>query len=84
VPQFAHLPLILAPNKAKLSKRKHGEVVSLDDISRSRLCAAAFRNFLALLGWSPPDAKEIMSRDELVASVLARRHWPRERRLQLS
>src|SRR5204862_8104882 len=29
VPQFAHLPLILAPNKAKLSKRKHGEVVSL-------------------------------------------------------
>ena len=66
VPQFAHLPLILAPNKAKLSKRKHGEVVSLTTYRDRGFVPAAFRNFLALLGWSPPDGKEIMSRDELV------------------
>jgi glutamyl-tRNA synthetase len=66
VPQFAHLPLILAPNKAKLSKRKHGEVVSLTTYRDRGFVPAAFRNFLALLGWSPPEAKEIMSRDELV------------------
>jgi glutamyl-tRNA synthetase len=66
VPHFAHLPLILAPNKAKLSKRKHGEVVSLTTYRDRGFVPAAFRNFLALLGWSPPDAKEIMSRGELV------------------
>lgn len=66
VPQFAHLPLILAPNKAKLSKRKHGEVVSLTTYRDRGFVPAAFRNFLALLGWSPPDGKEVLSRDELV------------------
>jgi glutamyl-tRNA synthetase len=65
-PQFAHLPLILAPNKAKLSKRKHGEVVSLTTYRDRGFVPAAFRNFLALLGWSPPDGVEILSRDELV------------------
>ena len=66
VPQFAHLPLILAPNKAKLSKRKHGEVVSLTTYRDRGFVPAAFRNFLALLGWSPPDVKEILSREELI------------------
>ncbi len=66
VPQFAHLPLILAPNKGKLSKRKHGEVVSLTTYRDRGFVPAAFRNFLALLGWAPPDAKEILSVDELV------------------
>ena len=66
VPQFAHLPLILAPNKAKLSKRKHGEVVSLTTYRDRGFVPAAFRNFLALLGWSPPEGKEILSRDELI------------------
>ena len=65
-PQFAHLPLILAPNKAKLSKRKHGEVVSLTTYRDRGFVPAAFRNFLALLGWSPPEGKEILSRDDLV------------------
>jgi glutamyl-tRNA synthetase len=67
VPQFAHLPLILAPNKAKLSKRKHGEVVSLTTYRDRGFVPAAFRNFLALLGWSPPEGKELLSRDELIA-----------------
>src|SRR5213080_2290920 len=66
VPQFAHLPLILAPNKAKLSKRKHGEVVSLTTYRDRGFVPAAFRNFLALLGWSPPDSQEIMTREEMV------------------
>src|ERR1044071_4691892 len=66
VPQFAHLPLILAPNKGKLSKRKHGEVVSLTTYRDRGFLPAAFRNFLALLGWSPPEGKEILSKNELV------------------
>jgi glutamyl-tRNA synthetase len=67
VPRFAHLPLILAPNKAKLSKRKHGEVVSLTTYRDRGFVPAAFRNFLALLGWSPDDGQEMMTRDELIA-----------------
>ncbi|HEX8560484.1 MAG TPA: glutamate--tRNA ligase [Pyrinomonadaceae bacterium] len=67
-PTFAHLPLILAPNKAKLSKRKHGEVVSLTTYRDRGFIPAAFRNYLALLGWSPAEEnKEIMSLEELVA-----------------
>ena len=66
VPQFAHLPLILAPNKAKLSKRKHGEVVSLTTYRDRGFVPAAFRNFLALLGWSPPEGRELLSRDDLI------------------
>src|SRR5437879_3395253 len=66
VPEFAHLPLILAPNKAKLSKRKHGEVVSLTTYRDRGFVPAAFRNFLALLGWSPPDGQEIMTREEMI------------------
>ena len=65
-PRFAHLPLILAPNKGKLSKRKHGEVVSLTTYRDRGFVPAAFRNFLALLGWSPPEGREILSKEELV------------------
>jgi glutamyl-tRNA synthetase len=67
VPVFAHLPLILAPNKAKLSKRKHGEVVSLTTYRDRGFVPAAFRNYLALMGWSPGDEqKEIMSLEEMI------------------
>lgn len=66
IPQFAHLPLILAPNKGKLSKRKHGEVVSLTTYRDRGFVPAAFRNFLALLGWAPPEGKEVLSKEELV------------------
>ncbi len=66
VPRFAHLPLILAPNKSKLSKRKHGEVVSLTTYRDRGFIPGAFRNFLALLGWSPPEGKELLSKEELV------------------
>jgi glutamyl-tRNA synthetase len=66
VPRFAHLPLILAPDRSKLSKRKHGEVVSLTTYRDRGFLPAAFRNFLALLGWSPGGDREIMSLEELV------------------
>ncbi|MEO6051598.1 MAG: glutamate--tRNA ligase [Pyrinomonadaceae bacterium] len=65
-PTFAHLPLIMAPNKGKLSKRKHGEVVSMRTYRDAGFLAVAFRNFLALLGWSAGEEREIYSLDELV------------------
>lgn len=68
VPRFAHLPLILAPNKAKLSKRKHGEVVSVTTYRDAGFVPDAFINFLALLGWSPEGTdREIFSRRELIS-----------------
>ncbi len=66
-PTFAHLPLIMAPNKGKLSKRKHGEVVSMTTYRDAGFLAAAFRNFLALLGWSAGEEREIYSLEELIA-----------------
>lgn len=70
VPQFAHLPLILAPNKGKLSKRKHGEIVSVTTYRDRGFIPDAFVNFLALLGWSPASGehaeRELFSREELV------------------
>lgn len=64
VPEFAHLPLILGPDKAKLSKR-HG-TTSVTAYRDMGYLPEAFRNFLALLGWSPGDNTEIMSTDELI------------------
>jgi glutamyl-tRNA synthetase len=66
-PIFAHLPLILAPNKGKLSKRKHGEIVSMTTYRDAGFLAEAFRNFLALLGWSAGEEQEIYSLEELIA-----------------
>ncbi|MFN6964633.1 MAG: glutamate--tRNA ligase [Pyrinomonadaceae bacterium] len=65
-PKFAHLPLILAPNKGKLSKRKHGEIVSLTTYRDAGFIPQAFVNFLALLGWSAGEEKEIYSMPELI------------------
>ncbi|MBV9217335.1 MAG: glutamate--tRNA ligase [Acidobacteria bacterium] len=65
-PHFAHLPLILAPGGKKLSKRIHGEIVSLTTYRDAGFLAAAFRNFLALMGWSAGEEKEIYSLDELI------------------
>jgi glutamyl-tRNA synthetase len=65
-PRFAHLPLILAPGGKKLSKRIHGEIVSLTTYRDAGFVAAAFRNFLALMGWSAGEEKEIYSLEELI------------------
>jgi glutamyl-tRNA synthetase len=66
VPKFAHLPLIMAPGKEKLSKRKHGEVVSVTTYRDRGFLPDALVNYLALLGWSPGSDLEIMSREELI------------------
>jgi glutamyl-tRNA synthetase len=63
-PVFAHLPLILGPDRAKLSKR-HGAVSVLEYRDRGFL-PEAFVNFLALLGWSPGGDREIISFDEMI------------------
>jgi glutamyl-tRNA synthetase len=65
-PRFAHLPLINAPDRTKLSKRKHGEVVSVTTYRDRGFFPEAFRNFLALLGWSPGDDREFFTTDELI------------------
>jgi glutamyl-tRNA synthetase len=63
-PEFAHLPLILGPDKKKLSKR-HGGTSVAHYMNEGYLPTAMF-NFLALLGWSPGSGDEIISRSELV------------------
>ncbi len=64
LPVFAHLPLILGPDKSRLSKR-HGatSVLAYQDMG---IVPEAFRNFLGLLGWTPGNVgKEIFSSEEL-------------------
>ena len=65
-PRFAHLPPINAPDRTKLSKRKHGPVVSVTTYRDRGFLPEAFRNFLALLGWSAGDDREIYSTEELI------------------
>ena len=65
-PQFAHLPLLIAPDGAKLSKRKHGPVVSVTTYRDAGFLPHAYINFLCLLGWSPKNDREQMTREELV------------------
>jgi glutamyl-tRNA synthetase len=65
-PHFAHLPLLVAPDGSKLSKRRHGPVVSVTTYRDAGFLPAAFINFLCLLGWSPKDDREKMSVQELM------------------
>lgn len=67
-PQFAHLPLLVAPDGTKLSKRRHGPVVSVTTYRDAGFLPEAFINFLCLLGWSPKDDRTKMSLQELIAA----------------
>jgi glutamyl-tRNA synthetase len=67
-PTFAHLPLLVAPDGTKLSKRRHGPVVSVTTYRDAGFLPHAFVNFLCLLGWSPKDDREQMPREDLVAA----------------
>ncbi len=68
VPQFAHIPLILNPDRSKMSKRTGDTAVN--DYRQAGYLPEAMLNFLAQLGWSPPagglDGKEFLGLDDLV------------------
>jgi glutamyl-tRNA synthetase len=63
-PRFAHLPLLLNPDRSKLSKRQ-GDV-AVEDYRAKGFLPEALINFVALLGWSPGDEREVFSLEELV------------------
>ncbi len=64
LPVFAHLPLLLNPDRSKLSKRQ-GDV-AVEDYMRKGYLPEALLNFIAFLGWNPGDEREIFSLEELV------------------
>lgn len=63
-PLFAHVPMILGPDGTRLSKR-HG-ATSVSEYRRQGYLAPALLNFLALLGWSPGEDKEILPVEEII------------------
>jgi glutamyl-tRNA synthetase len=65
-PVYAHLPLILGPDRAKLSKR-HG-AVALEEFRDRGYLPEALVNYLSLLGWAPDDGREVMDPEEIVAA----------------
>ena len=66
LPTFGHMPLLVAPDGTKLSKRRHGPVVSVTTYRDAGFLPQAFINFICLLGWSPKDDREQLSRQELI------------------
>lgn len=66
VPVYAHLPIILDEKRAKLSKRKHGEITSVKYYDNMGYIPGAFVNFLVMLGWNPGTDQEIMSLEEII------------------
>lgn len=65
-PKYAHIPLILAPDRSKLSKR-HG-AISVMEFKQKGYLPEALVNYLALLGWNPGNNQEILSTDDLIES----------------
>ena len=65
LPAYAHLPLLVNAKRQKLSKRR--DDVALDDYRQRGYLPEAMVNYLALLGWGPPDEVEIRPLDEIVA-----------------
>lgn len=66
VPQYAHVPMILAPDHSKLSKR-HG-ATAVQEYKEMGILPEALINYLTLLGWSPGDDQEILTREETIRS----------------
>jgi len=64
-PVYAHMPMIVGPGGAKLSKR-HG-AVSVEEYRAAGYLPHAVMNYLALLGWGPEDGREVLTTDELTA-----------------
>jgi glutamyl-tRNA synthetase len=65
-PQFAHLPLLLNPDRSKLSKRQ-GDV-AVEDFRKKGYLPQALVNYVALLGWNPETEQEIFTMEELIRS----------------
>ncbi|HEX6988386.1 MAG TPA: glutamate--tRNA ligase, partial [Bacillota bacterium] len=63
-PVFVHVPMVLAPDRSKLSKR-HG-AVAVEEFRERGYLPEAILNYAALLGWSPGDEREILSIDEMI------------------
>lgn len=71
VPLFAHLPLILGPDKKRLSKRIGS--TSVEEFKNEGILPQALYNYLALLGWSPGEDRELMTRAEMIELFTAER-----------
>ena len=65
-PIYAHLPLILAEDRSKLSKRKHGEMVSLHFYREQGYLKDAIINFVGMLGWNPGNDQELLSLNDFI------------------
>jgi len=65
-PTFAHMNLTLDPKKAKISKRRHGDIVTVAFYKERGFLPWALCNFLLLLGWSTEDNREIVTREEAI------------------
>ncbi|GAB6907334.1 Glutamate--tRNA ligase [Desulfosarcina cetonica] len=72
-PVFAHMPLTLDLKKRKISKRHHGEIVSVQFYRERGFLPWALCNFLVLLGWNPGTNQEIFSREELIEAFTLER-----------
>ncbi len=64
LPNYAHVSIILAPDRTKLSKR-HG-ATSVGEYRQKGFLPDAFVNYLALLGWNPGDEREVMPKEEII------------------
>ena len=71
LPAFGHLPLILGPDKKRLSKRTGA--TSVEEFRAQGILPQALYNYLCLLGWSPGDDREVMDRAELIEAFTAER-----------
>lgn len=67
VPQFAHVPMVLSGDRAKMSKRRDGEMVWVKHYRKLGYLPEAIVNYMAFLGWNPKTTREIYSLDELIA-----------------
>ena len=64
LPVFAHLPVLVNEKRQKLSKRR--DRVAIEDYRAQGYLPEAMRNYLVLLGWGPPDQREILTVDEMI------------------
>ncbi len=66
VPEFAHLALILNPDRKKMSKRDESIIQFIEQYKELGYLPEAVMNFIALLGWSPKGEEEIFTKEELI------------------